>query len=88
MAWQLAAKWLREDDLPHKPRRLSGTILVAFHSACDQGEFEVAESLIVVLEHVIMRPMTIGMKERYGEIEALVASHERLWYLRHPDEPH
>jgi hypothetical protein len=66
---------------------LSGTIFVAFHSACDQGELEIARSLALVLEQVIMRPMALGMTRRYGEIEALVASYERLWHLRHPDEP-
>jgi hypothetical protein len=76
----------REDYLPRRPRRLSGTIFVAFHSACDQGELEVAGSLVQVLEHVIKRPMAAGMRQRYGEIEALVASYERLWYLRHRNE--
>jgi hypothetical protein len=31
-------------------RRLSDKILIAFHQACDQGDFEVAERLLTVLE--------------------------------------
>jgi hypothetical protein len=60
---------------------------MAFHSACDQGELEVAESLVQVLEHVIKRPMAAGLRQRYGEVETLVAGYERLWYLRQRNKP-
>jgi hypothetical protein len=34
-------------------RRLSDRILIAFHQACDQADFEVAEGLLEVLENMI-----------------------------------
>ena len=36
-------------------RRLSDKILIAFHHACDQGDLEVAEQLLAVLEMVVTR---------------------------------
>ena len=35
---------------PRYSRRLSDKILIAFHHACDQGDFEVAEQLLHILE--------------------------------------
>jgi hypothetical protein len=70
---------------PRYSRRLSDKILIAFHHACDQAEFEVAEQLIHVLETLLTRrPMTHDGNRRRN-IESLVAAHERLWHLRHPD---
>jgi hypothetical protein len=68
-------------------RRLSDKILVAFHQACDQQDFEVAGRLLGVLE-----TMTAALRlsraphgsERRRRQETLVAAHERLWQLRHP----
>ena len=36
-------------------RRLSDKILIAFHQACDQADFEVAEQLLVVVEAMLKR---------------------------------
>lgn len=69
---------------PRYSRRLSDKILIAFHHACDQGDLEVAEQLLHVLEMMLTRrPLTAdGMRRR--NMESLVAAHERLWHLRHP----
>jgi hypothetical protein len=37
-------------------RRLTDKILIAFHQACDQSDFEVAEELLHVLEMMVRRP--------------------------------
>jgi hypothetical protein len=66
-------------------RRLSDKILVAFHQACDQGDFEVAEQLLRVLEMMLTRRPISPDVNRRRNIETLVAAHERLWHLRHPD---
>jgi hypothetical protein len=67
---------------PRYTRRLSDKILIAFHQACDQGELEVAEQLLLVLETVLTRPPPSGSPRR--DTRGLVAAHERLWNLRHP----
>ena len=68
---------------PRHTRRLSDKILIAFHQACDWADFEVAERLLKVVETVlaVLRPVDRERREQ----EALVAAHERLWQLRHPD---
>ena len=68
-------------------RRLSDKILVAFHQACDQADFEVAERLLHVLEMALNRLPSVADKRRgRHDMETLVAAHERLWQLRHPGE--
>ena len=70
---------------PRYSRRLSDKILIAFHHACDQADYEVAEQLLQVLEKMLTRrPMTPDGTRRRN-MESLVAAYERLWYLRHPD---
>ena len=71
---------------PRYSRRLSDKILIAFHQACDQGDFEVAEQLLKVLAMMIAAPrLPPRGGERRRDKETLVAAHERLWQLRHPD---
>jgi hypothetical protein len=41
------------DRSPRYSRRLSDKILIAFHQACDQRDFEVAERLLKVLDSMI-----------------------------------
>jgi hypothetical protein len=65
-------------------RRLSDKILVAFHQACDQGDYEVAWRLLQVLELILSRRPATPDSSRRRSIESLVAAHERLWHLRHP----
>ena len=66
-------------------RRLSDKILIAFHSACDQADCEVAEQLLHVLEMMLTRRPLAQDGTRRRNMESLVAAHERLWQLRHPD---
>jgi hypothetical protein len=82
------------DDLPRDPtgaprysRRLSDKILIAFHQACDQADFDVAEQLLHILEQMLKRRPTSSDTNRRRSMESLVAAHERLWYLRHPSDP-
>jgi hypothetical protein len=70
---------------PRYGRRLSDKILVAFHQACDQGDFEVADQLLRVLEMMLRRRTVAPDANRRRNIETLVAAHERLWHLRHPN---
>jgi hypothetical protein len=69
-------------------RRLSDKILIAFHQACDQADLEVAERLLSILEAMTTpqrRARAPRGSERRRRRETLVAAHERLWQLRHPD---
>ena len=78
----------RDVPLPATPRhtrRLSDKILVAFHQACDTGELDVAEQLLVILEKMMGRRPTANEGNRRRNMESLVAAFERLWYLRHPE---
>jgi hypothetical protein len=77
------------DNRPAAPiqrysRRLSDKILVAFHQACDQGDFEVAESLLQILEMMLERRPLTPAGNRRRNVDTFVAAHERLWHLRHP----
>ena len=70
---------------PRHSRRLSDKILVAFHHACDVMDFEVAEQLLRLLELMTTRRPRPEDGNRRRSIEGLVAAHERLWHLRHPE---
>jgi hypothetical protein len=70
---------------PRYTRRLSDKILIAFHHACDQTDFEVAEQLLAVLETMLTRRPLTPDGTRRRNMESLVAAHERLWHLRHPN---
>jgi hypothetical protein len=69
---------------PRYTRRLSDKVLIAFHHACDQADFEVAEQLLHVLEMMMTRRPLTADGTRRRNMESLVAAHERLWHLRHP----
>jgi hypothetical protein len=70
---------------PRHTRRLSDKILIAFHHACDQGDYEVAEELLRILEVMLTRRPVAPDVNRRKNMESLVAAHERLWLLRHPE---
>ena len=86
----------RDDDLsspamlvaapPRHSRRLSDKVLIAFHHACDVSELEVAEQLLRILEAMMTRRYTPAEGNRRRNLESLVAAHERLWHLRHPNQ--
>ena len=65
-------------------RRLSDKILIAFHHACDQGDIEVAVPLLEVLEFMTKWRRSTPLRDRRSR-GTLVAAHERLWALRHPE---
>ena len=71
-----------DTQVPRYTRRTSDKILVAFHYACDQGDLEVAEQLLAVLEMAMPRQPTVPNRRR--DDDSLVSAHERLWALRHP----
>ncbi len=71
--------------IPRHTRRLSDKVLVAFHHACDTSDLEVAEQLLGTLEMMLSRRTPNPDSNRRRSIESLVAAHERLWHLRHPD---
>lgn len=75
---------VRDAAPPRHSRRLSDKILIAFHHACDQSEFDVAQRLLDVLEEMINRRPVVADANRRRSMDTLVAAHERLWYLRHP----
>lgn len=68
---------------PRYSRRLSDKILTAFHHACDQSDFEIAEQLLHVVERLLTRRPVAPDSNRRRSMETLVAAHERLWHLRH-----
>ncbi len=67
-------------------RRLSDKILMSFHQACDQNDFDVARDLLKILEGMVAREPNIKSENRRKGVESLVAAHERLWHLRHPKQ--
>ena len=69
---------------PRYSRRLSDKILIAFHQACDQADFEIAQQLLHSLELMLQRRPLVPDSNRRRTMESLVAAHERLWHLRHP----
>ncbi len=71
---------------PRYSRRLSDKILIAFHHACDQSDFEIADNLLRLLELMLTRRPVTPDGNRRRSMESLVAAHERLWHLRHPGE--
>ena len=69
-------------------RRLSDKILIAFHHACDQADYDVAEQLLRTLEALVTRRSIQPDPNRRRSIDTLVAAFERLWTLRHRiDDP-
>jgi len=75
---------LDKDASPHSHGRLSDWVLITFRFACDQGDLEVADRLIATLDHMLHRAPLEGRPKRRISTQALVATHERLWALRHP----
>jgi hypothetical protein len=70
---------------PRYTRRLSDTILVAFHHACDQRDIEAAVQMLGVLDFMIRRMPNLPTGRDRRAKETLVAAHERLWHIRHAD---
>jgi hypothetical protein len=81
-----SSKDLPSAAVPRYSRRLSDKILIAFHQACDQADFEIAEQLLRILEIMLKRRPLSADTNRRRTMESLVAAHERLWHLRHPGD--
>lgn len=69
----------------HPGRRLSDAILRAFHQACDQSNFSVAETLLVAAAAAIEGRRAAGLPDR-REKESLVEAYRRLWHLKRNSE--
>jgi hypothetical protein len=74
-----------QEARPRRHRRLTDHITIAFHFACDQGDLEVARRLLTIAELILRRAPPEGRPERRIQADPLVAAHERLWTLRHPE---
>ena len=74
----------RQLRLPRDPQFRGGpdSVLITFHFACDEGDLEVAEQLIAILEHMLGRAPPEVHSERRLNSRPLIAAHERLWGLR------
>ena len=70
---------------PRHSRRLFDKVLASFHHACDAQDFEAADILLHLLELMTTRRPRPEDGNRRRSIEGLVAAHERLWHLRHPE---
>lgn len=78
----------RAGSAPRYTRRLSDKLLMVFHSACDQGRLDVAESVLDLAEQVVRRdPPTAQPDRRRQDMVAIVQAYERLWELRNPGKP-
>ena len=67
---------------PNPP--LSDQILSAFHQACDEADYQVADHLLRTLEMMLTRQQVGAGTNDRRNIDSLVEAHERLWQLRHP----
>jgi hypothetical protein len=72
-------------SLPRYTRRLSDKILLAFHQGGDQGDVEVARRLLDILDVMVQRSLVGREGGERGIKESLVAAHERLWQMQHPE---
>ncbi|MGI4745355.1 MAG: hypothetical protein ACRYFY_04845 [Janthinobacterium lividum] len=85
--------------IPRQHRRLPERILVAIHQACDLVDLEVAASLLQILEVVLLQhgsvqagsqspgPYSGSHAASRRSLEGMIAAYERLWHLRHANDP-
>jgi hypothetical protein len=71
-------------SFPRSPQRLSDKILLAFHQACHEADYKVADQLLRALEMVLIGQQVDPGAHNRRNMDSLVAAHERLWQLRHP----
>jgi hypothetical protein len=57
---------------------LSDKTRAAFHTACDEGAFEIAERLLIQLNALIRRPPFLPNRVDRRQPESLTALNERL----------
>jgi hypothetical protein len=58
---------------PSRRRRLSDDIPIAFHSACDHGDFEAAARLTGILKRKLLEGAPCGRPARRTDIEGHVS---------------
>ena len=69
---------------PRQGNRLPERILAAAHKACDLGDLDVAAQLLSVLEAVVPKRGGVRPDPAHRRvIEGFIATHHRLWHLRH-----
>ncbi len=79
--------WLSAPPVSAAPafsQRLLDKIAFACHGACESNDLAVAEQLVQIMERMVLRAPLQADGTRRGAMETLVAAHERLWLLRHP----
>jgi hypothetical protein len=72
-------------EAQRQKRRLSDKILSAFHQACDHEDIVVAWELLYLLDATAMQWTGDAIGQQRRRRDTLVAAHERLWVLRHPE---
>lgn len=65
-----------------RSRRLGDKIRIAFESACQQGDHEVASRLLQVLERLLARKPVQADSNRRRRMEDLVSGYEQVWQVR------
>ena len=75
------------DQDTHSPhaRRLTRQLVRLAHTACDVREPVVAFRMLGVAE-TLLRSAALDPRDRLGLADLIVATHGRLWHLRHPEE--
>ncbi len=66
-------------------RRLADKVFGAFDQACDEGDLDIAGTLLGMLDQVLAKPSPIR-PDRRMTVVTTIAAHERLWLLRHGAE--
>lgn len=65
----------------YRQKELAKRILSLAHSACDEGNLEIASDLLHVVDTLI-RPRDAVELSKRQVVECTVMAHERLWLIR------
>jgi hypothetical protein len=75
----------RDPQLPRAyNRRLSDKVLIAFDQACDLGDYDGANDLLMIAETILLQRQAHPDLDRRKSVESIVGRQERLWHLKHP----
>ena len=64
---------------------LQSSILLAFHASCDIRDLEVAKRMLATLTSASVSSADQSDDKPRHAMELIVAAHERLWLLAHPE---
>ena len=67
---------------PHHQRRLFDSIVSNFHQACDQGDVDMAEPLLGILDALLTRRPRTPTGADCRRVDTTAGLHKRLWHLR------